>query len=287
MKSPFLDVSQLGEPISTRDKDEIRFNCPYCGDESFHLYVNCKKGVYHCFKCEAAGRTNVRTMDLEIVRATTFSTGKAPTNQPIKLPHAHPDLITPVAMRYLVRRGVMEYDVARWKIYCAHPSSKYCGRLIIPYNPIRGFCSYFVARAYTSLPWPKYLNPQGSKDVLFCGPGLSSQSDAHFEQLWDLDTIVLVEGPFDCIKASRHGPAAALLGKDIKEVQRRILISAFTNVVLLLDTDSRLGTKTFHSALRIKDLLKVYLNVEIKHCPKGFKDPGEMGPNEFKELFDA
>ena len=283
MGSPFLDVSLLGEPLTTRSKDEFRFNCPFCGDDSFHLYVNCKKGVYHCFKCETSGRTNFRTGDLEVLRVTTLSPKQPIANEPIKLPNAHPDLITPVAMKYLVRRGVIEEDVERWRIYCAHPTSKYCGRLIIPYNPIRGYCSYFVARAYTGLPWPKYLNPPGSRDILFCGPNYQSGEAPRFEAYWDLDTIILVEGPFDCIKASRHGPSAALLGKDLKEVQRRVLISAFSRVVILLDNtkDTRVGL----NALKIKDLLKIHLDVEIKHPPEGKKDPGDMTPQDFEEVF--
>lgn len=34
---------------------ELKICCPFCNDDKFHCYVNLKKEVYHCFKCEASG----------------------------------------------------------------------------------------------------------------------------------------------------------------------------------------------------------------------------------------
>jgi transcription elongation factor Elf1 len=36
-------------------KGETRYNCIYCSDTKFHMYVNISKGVFHCFKCGAKG----------------------------------------------------------------------------------------------------------------------------------------------------------------------------------------------------------------------------------------
>lgn len=275
---PFLNISQLGEPISTRDKDELRFDCPYCDDEGKHLYVNTRKGVYHCFRCGGKGRTNVKGIGVEGIHLTDFGTESARArSELIALPHAHRDLITPVALKYLVKRGIKESDVEKWRMYCAAPNSKYFGRLIIPYRPIQGYCRYFVARAYTSLSWPKYLNPPGGRDTLFFAPNYGDN-----QQLWELDELVLVEGPFDCIKAGRHGPAAALLGKEMKHEQARIAVAAFSRVYILLDNE---GTKNKLNALKIKDLLSVHVETVILECPK--KDPGEMEYEDFRELFGS
>ena len=278
MSNPFLDISHLGEPLTTRDKNELRFNCIYCEDEGFHLYLNTAKGVFHCFRCDTRGRTNCRTTDLEAIHLIRGISNKTLERSiGIKLPIAHKDLITPTALKYLVRRGVLESDVEKWKMYCAAPLSKYFGRLIIPYCPTRGYAAYFVARGYTNLVFPKYLNPPGGRDTLFFGPPIPSNSD---EQYWNLDELVLVEGPFDCIKACRHGPAAALLGKSMKPSQARIVAASFTKVYILLDNE---GTKNRLSSLEIKDLLKIHVDVEILTCPK--KDPGDMNHEDFRELF--
>jgi DNA primase len=163
-------------------------------------------------------------------------------------------------------------------MYAASPYSKYFGRLILPYNPRAGFASYFVARSYTGLAFPKYLNPSGSKNLVFFGPQLP---DPAYEQYWNPDELVLVEGPFDMIKASRHGPAGAILGKELKHSQARIIVAGFSRVYLLLDND--LITKDPMARTRMRDLLELHLDVKLLDCPK--KDPGEMEPRDFEELF--
>lgn len=281
MSKPFLDVSLLGDHVDTRDKDELRFDCPYCEDEGKHLYVNVRKGVYHCFRCGVSGRTNLKSREIEkfhLISSETKLEARARTEL-LKLPHAHKDLITPTALKYLVKRGIKESDVEKWRIYCASPNSKYFGRLIIPYRPYQGYCRYFVARAYTSLPWPKYLNPSGGRDILFFSPAYDPDDPL---QLWGLDELVLVEGPFDCIKAGRYGPAAALLGKTLRPEQAHLIVSSFSKVYVLLDNE---GTKTKINSLELKDLLSVHVEVEILTCP--LKDPGEMEYADFQGLFGS
>ena len=50
-----IDYINDAEHIITR-AGEIKLNCPDCGDTKFHLYVNLAKEVYHCFKCNIAGK---------------------------------------------------------------------------------------------------------------------------------------------------------------------------------------------------------------------------------------
>ena len=44
---------------------EIRFNCPFCveigkpPDSKYHLYVNPRKGVFHCFRCGKSGSLSI------------------------------------------------------------------------------------------------------------------------------------------------------------------------------------------------------------------------------------
>ena len=274
----FLDISQLGEPHPSRNPDEIQFCCVYCGDEHYHLYVNIKKNVFHCFKCGASGKTNATLEHISAVHLTQFNYKTEGPPLPIKLPPAHPNILPPLALKHLVDRNIYESDVKRHTIYAASPYSKYFSRLILPYHPKAGFASYFVARSYTGLAFPKYLNPPGSKKVVFFSPQIP---DVNFPQYWGLDELVLVEGVFDMVKASRHGPSGAILGKELKHNQARVIVAGFSRVYLLLDND--LVTKDPMARTKMRDLLELHIEVKLLDCP--CKDPGEMVPEDFKELF--
>jgi DNA primase len=245
--------------------------------------VNLKKQVFQCFKCSTKGKTNVNFGTLKLVHFDT------PKDNPVitktlnhRMPNATPDIITPSALRYLDRRNIKESDVARHKMFSASSNSIYFGRIIIPINPFRGYADYFVARAYTKLGIPKYLNPGGNKSLFISPPG----TDEYFEQYWDTDQVCLVEGPFDFLKASRHGPCIALLGKTLSLEAARAIVARFSKAFILLDT----GLTESMAALRVADMLRNHIDTELIHIPKYLnakdpKDPGDMNPQDFKELF--
>jgi hypothetical protein len=43
--------------VLAKNGEELRIDCPFCGDHSHHLYFSIEKGVCHCFKCEYAAST--------------------------------------------------------------------------------------------------------------------------------------------------------------------------------------------------------------------------------------
>lgn len=272
----FLDCSRLGPPLTTTDTNEVRYNCVFCDDEGYHCYVNLRKRVFHCFKCGQKGKTNLVSKEIELTHYVSLLKKERPKQiNPFKLPSAYTDIITPAAQRYLLERGIKESDVERHRIYCAAPNTMYFGRIIIPNNPFRGYCNYFVARAYTNIRFPKYLNPLGDRNSLFLSPSEHSQ---YYEQHWGSDTLMLVEGPFDYLKASRHGPTAALLGKQLSNAFAREIVTEFSHVYVMLDQ----GLAEDIAALKIAEMLRPHINVDVLQCPK--KDPGEMSPEDFADL---
>lgn len=42
------------EILDTGTPNEIRICCPFCGDSTFHGYINTAKSVFYCFRCEAS-----------------------------------------------------------------------------------------------------------------------------------------------------------------------------------------------------------------------------------------
>lgn len=272
----FLDTSRLGQPLSTKDDDELRFNCCYCNDEGFHLYVNIRKRMFNCFKCQAKGRTNVNP---DMVASVHLSADETIDYGPIRLPAPAKELITPTALRYLDQRGILESDVQRHSLYCAASTSIYFGRVIIPFGANRGFADYFAARAYTRIGWPKYLNPPNRRSRLLCSP---QGEDGYHKQLWPSDHIMLVEGPVDYVKASRHGPAAALLGKKLSHDAAREIVTRFAKVYIMLDR----GLPEQQAALEIDLMLRPFMVCETLEPFPGLKDPGDMTPEQFEEVLN-
>lgn len=275
---PFLDYSQVSYPINTRDSKEIRINCVYCADESYHCYVNLSKKVFHCFRCGVGGKTN---LDSEVARNLYLKeASKNETLQQdgqIKLPEAvkTPSKLTVTAIKYLAGRGIFESDVERHGIYCAAPKSIYFGRLIIPTQRRGMFADYYVARAYTKLSFPKYLNPPGGKRTAFESP---KEPDRYFPQYWPIHELMLVEGPIDMLKASRHGPTIALLGKELMTHIARYIVANYSKVRIMLDQ----GMKEHYAAIKIQDLLKIHVDTEVIAPNKS--DPGDMTENDFERL---
>lgn len=278
---PFLDISQVGNPIKTGNTREVRFNCPYCGDEEYHLYVNVVKRVWFCQRCNAKGKTNIIGPAIESIHFTSIDKPeKLDDVVPIKLPRAYRspegDFLTKAAFSYLKQRDIRESDVRWHKIYCAAVNTIYFGRLIIPCNARAGHCTYFTARAYTKLHYPKYLNPPNAKSILFHSP--VRQDYIPYDTYWEEDEVVLVEGPVDYIKTARHGNTIALLGKTLSNMQARVICSTYNRVYIMLDQ----GNREALAAIQLADMLRVHTEVKILQCPK--KDPGEMTPENFKEL---
>lgn len=279
----FLDYQRLGLSIPTGHDNELRFNCVFCEDDRAHLYVNTNKKVFHCKKCGAKGKTNLVGSQLNAAHfVDSLKHERLREPIPLKLPPAYKDIITPAAARYLASRGIYESDVARHTIYCAAPNTIYFGRIIIPNNVYAGYCNYYVARAYTKLRWPRYINPVNPKTSLFLSPeGSREKTSNKWLQHWDTDELMLVEGPIDYIKASRHGPTVALLGKELPYNLAKQVVTMFSKVYVMLDQ----GLTESIAALKIKDLLAPHVEVDILQCPR--KDPGDMSPEDFMEIFNG
>lgn len=275
---PFLDYTRLGVPHPTSKPEEIRFDCPFCEDSQAHLYLNSKKRVWNCFKCGQSGRTNYITSHMDQIHLAEVEKFQKETEfVPLKLPPAYKYYYTESSKKYLQSRGVYESDCRRHRIYCAAPNTLYFGRLIIPSNARGGFCTYFAARSYTKLHWPKYLNPSNPRTSLYLSP--ASEYESRFPRLWTDDELMLVEGPFDFIKASRHGPTAALLGKQLSNEQAKQIVSIYSMCYIMLDQ----GTVESLAAIKIRDMLAPHIDVQILRCPR--KDPGEMSPQDFVGVF--
>lgn len=221
-------VRKFGE-YKLRSGDEIGFDCPKCGPgrKKFHLGVNLKKKVYHCFKCSFSGGFGEGTVKIEKPKFI---------NKEIKARLENFRVLSKSDKRikkYLRHRGILtsRARVLRWGT-CERGT--YRGRLVIPITEDSSVV-FFVARA-TNGEVPKELSPK--KDQ-----GWMQRSEVVYglDQITDrvCNHIVVVEGIFDAEYLNGLGyTAVSILGSHISEVQiGKILSKKPERITLMFDGD--------------------------------------------------
>ena len=264
-----INLTTLGELKRTSNPMQVRFCCPYCGEDKFRLYVHLKKGVYHCQKCKASGRVDsleTSTLDTFKEKVKFFLTGETPCEKKLSLPDHY---IFPVSekdglpWKYLTRRGISSHEIHKYSIgYCEE--GFYKERIIIPIFD-SGKLVYFVARTFTNLE-PKYLNVGIKRiDVLFMT----------FRGMQDM--VVIVEGVFDAIRVGQSYPSIALLGKLITEPQAKKISKIAKRALVILDRDAH--TYCWNAG----KILGHYLPTRV-HLLERSKDPGDLNQLQLNQI---
>jgi DNA primase len=106
------------------------------------------------------------------------------------------------------------------------------GRVVIPIHDERGRLVAYAGRSVDG-GQPRYRFPSGfgKSQVLF---------NFHRAAATASDTVVVVEGFFDCLRVSQAGypHVVALMGAELYETPARLLQERFAGVVVLLDGDA-------------------------------------------------
>lgn len=263
-----INLTQLNDIKKTTKPGEIKANCPFCGSTGHKLGINLKKGIFHCFKCDASGKLEDFKINVDAFQSKVegFKNGsKTPAIQSIVLPS---ETITPVSrtsgrpFMYLKNRGLTESDIRRYSLgYCSE--GLYGERIILPIYGEDGSLLYFIARAYANRQ-PKYLNVGTIKRGVIFKTFTGS-----------VDFCILVEGAFDAISVAKVFPAIALLGKVCHEHQAEKIAKLTKKVYVMLDQDA--PQSTFKVACQLSHYVKaipIFINK---------KDPGEMTPEEIRK----
>lgn len=277
----FGDYRQQGE--------EYLFSCPECNFHKKKLSFNINKDCFKCWYCDwrsnsiywaiskyGTRRQKIIWRDLAGIidhseeENQNFLEENLTKSLPVDLPKEFRTLSTKKisvlslpARKYLLNRGITEYDIAYWKIgFC--PEGKYSDRIIIPSFNGNGDVNYFVARNYKNQFVP-YKNPPAPHNFIF--------NELYLD--WEKD-VVLCEGVFDAIVA---GNAIPLLGSTLREdsyILRQLVFNNAT-VYLALDPDAEFKEE------KIKHLLLKYGLSVYKISVKPYKDVGEMTKIEFQK----
>lgn len=268
-------------PGSVAKVNEYSYHCPFCHHHKKKLQINLEKQYWHCWVCNAKGRTihsllsklNVGDSYKDKIRSiygTSYVSNQSEHNEPvsIKLPtefsplSLKPAYFNPTynnAVSYLKSRGIGHYEILKYNIgYCE--SGLYKNRIIIPSYDGDGQLNYFVARTiYPDIPL-KYKNPPVSKDVIIF------ENHINWSQ-----PINLVEGVFDAIAIRRN--AIPLLGKFIpKTLKSKIFEMGVTHINIILDPDA-VSDSVKHSDFFMKNgiTVKNIILTELDASDSGFE----------------
>lgn len=268
---------------SRKSNQEHLFYCPYCNHHKMKFAVNVEKNVYKCWICDKRGRDIYQVIrkhgtfnhvqqwralsgKVEITEFDSLFEEKGKrVEQSISLPPSFQPIANGAGIRaksainYLVKRGVTNEDILRWKIgYC--DEGEYKNRIIIPSFGLSGYANFFIARTYNRN-WMKYKNPRANKDIIF--------NELYLD--WDKD-IILVEGVFDAIRARTIGTAIPLVGSTLRENSKlfQALVRHNQRVYVALDADARTKASSIINKLLDYDVQAYSLSTS------GYEDIAEM-----------
>lgn len=274
-------------------------DCPLCGDDGWHLYVNARTGYWKCFKCSQSGsylRLGAAFSGIPVHEAARSLRGlprrRAPGYSSLEkikerldaLTWDHllppPEIDVPLPAEFLgcrveggwrvprpvKKRGFRRSTLAEFGLgFCL--LGKYRNRIVVPI--VTGTSHAFQSRAFTKGQDPKYLSPSVDMSrLLFGEPWLGPRERF----------VVVVEGVFDALRLWEYGlPAVSTLGKTVSERQAVLIGERTEKVILFYDSDDDGIFGPVSEATRI--LSSVVREVKVAWPPEG-KDPDECTRDE-------
>ena len=264
-------------------KNELRFDCPSCGEAKKKFYWNKKLGVGHCFKCGYAAniyrlakdasldlvKTPPSLSDVEDALDRGEENDTVPPDQERALPRVRVPGVSIFksvqGIAYMLSRGVSPLEMKRYRM---RYDSSFPARVILPICSANGRVVGWTGRATNKFVKPKYKNNDGFQankhlfGAQFVKPG---------------GEIVIVEGPLDQIKYGAG--AVATFGKHMTKQQRRLLLKKLkpSVVAVMWDPDAA------REAEALAEDLRTVFKVKLVSLPEG-QDPGSMKRRELRDL---
>jgi len=278
-----LDYRESGKNVG---KGFIGVCCPFCGDDlNYHLGVGLSFPTLSCFRCGKGGTIiNLVAKELHSYnKAIAFLKKFVPLElrtkgddtevefiAKIELPTNATQIPTIWQKDYLKKRG---YD---WKILQEKYNLHFCG-------PVGDFANRIIVPVY-----------QRQKLITYTSIDIGTNSNLRYKHLAESKSIVpikkllfgfentnghtvcLVEGIFDQFRIGDGSVCG--FGANITSEQI-LLLSKFPKVLIGFDGDEP-GRQ---AALKIRDTLGVFCDVDIIHLPDG-KDPDTLEQRDIDQI---
>jgi DNA primase len=263
------------------------------GREAFHVDV--KRKIFHCFSCGAGGDVLdlVSLLDKCTIREAAghlkdrfagvagcggpllrqrVTKGNISANLPLKFQLRGVD----GGHAYLATRQIDGNTATRFGMGFYGGPGIMSGRVVIPIHDEWGRLVAYAGRSVDSRQ-PRYRFPAGfgKSQVLF---------NYHRAATTAEDTVILVEGFFDCLRVAQAGfeNVVSLLGIELYERPAELLSERFRRVLLMLDGDvaGRQGRGQVVSRLRDR------CEVDVIELPEGAQ-PDQLPDDELRQLIKS
>lgn len=258
--------------------NEQAHSCPFCHHHKKKLQININTQQYHCWVCNARGRsissllrklncdkTKIERINTIYGNVSVYQSEEIDTTNVLRLPEEFKRLdvketnIDPTfdyVKSYLMNRGIGTELIVKYNIgYCE--TGEYAGRIIIPSYDENNQLNYFTSRTYSDSKL-KYKNPKVSKNII----GFANQIN------WDFP-ITLCEGVFDAITIRRN--AIPMFGKFIPKVLMETIFSRKVKKInIMLDLDAQTEANKYTDYFNKN-------NIETSNIIPTKKDASEIG----------
>ena len=270
-------------------RDQYRGCCPiHRGESHDAFHANLSKNVFHCFSCGAHGtvldfvaamdRCSLREAALKLACVMAEPTALACPNQLVtkKIKCSSPLGFTlrsvDATHPYLAARGIETRTAVQFGVGFYGGSGIFAGRVVIPIHNESGELVAYCGRALDGT-HPRYRFPSGFAKSEFV-------FNLHRAAAATQQTVVLVEGFFDCLRLYQAGvPAVALMGAALYEAQTAALLRHFRSIIIMLDGDAagRRATSAITAQLRL------YATVRVIHLPDGIQ-PDQLTTDAIRKI---
>lgn len=269
--------------------NEIRLCCPFCTergttpDTRFRLGVNTASGAAHCYNCEYKSWGEHTFKNLSRALAIPVNAEEIPADpNAYKDPPGLPEEFIPLkrndpegkdAWNYLIRRGVTELQIERYRVGYAL-AGRFAYRTLFPVRDTQNEIVGVIGRDYSGQQEPGYLYPTGMDKHLWpIEAWQRAKKRAHA-------SLVVCEGAFDALSCERAGYySVATLGRIPNEAQLECLKQMKT-VTMMLDNDRDGVASGMQTAMALED---ARVTVYVSKPPAGKKDAGDTDVKGIKE----
>lgn len=276
----YISIKELSSGL------EVNYNCPYCisrgksPDTKGHLFVNLQSGVYHCYRCDAAGiiykdehndhSHSIADLNIQLLNGIKLCNNKlsdiSTIENSIKLQIPNESILSNIyAMEYMTSRGFSESLLVSRDVRVGNIFNKLNGRVVVP-NRVedRVWTDMYSARSYLGHD-RKYLNPTIKKSNIVYN--LHRIPD-------DPEFIIIVEGVLTAMRAGDY--AVATYGHSCSKSQMyQILRKRPKRIYVNYDKDAYL------ESLELCD--KLYQNVSVPIYHVVMPDDRDAADYEYKD----
>lgn len=289
-----VDVTALLDEYSIEFKSSgknvgvgwVEITCPFCSDPSFHLGINLKSSLFHCWSCGEKGHLTKLLIEIlqinyyqaeELVREYSSDEQEEreekSTKTKIEFPEGYTNILPELHKQYLLKRNFNpDFLQKKYSVGAVYQTGRFSYRIIIPVFMNKQIVN-FTARDVSGLQKTKYLhysNEEAVKPIKHCLYNLDSV----------IDRVIIVEGVFDSWRIGDG--SVALLGAEFTIQQLNLLLQKeVKEAYILLDND----LTGINKAKKLGNVLSTFIpKVEILTLPDEIKDPADLKPEEVLKI---